>query len=103
MNTCASGCSKIREVKNSNGIVTGIYKEKELMVEQRDCLNEQNFFSCRDYANVNGDTDKLKSENVRQENFCNRNICSGNISSYFYRILYFSLLYSSMNISDFLF
>ena len=47
------------------------------MVEQRDCLNEQNHFSCKDYARVNGDSDPEKEKNVRQKVECSQNICSG--------------------------
>ena len=77
MKPCASLCSRIHEQTNSIGTVTGLYKEKELMVEQRDCLNEQNQFSCKDYARVNGDSDPEKEKTVRQKVECSQNVCSG--------------------------
>lgn len=58
------------------------------MVERRNCLHEQNHFSCKDYARVNGDQDPMKEENVRQIRECNKKICSGEFYEIFSRAKY---------------
>ena len=47
------------------------------MVEARNCTNEKNHFSCKDYARVNMDSNPMKYKNVRQNVKCNQSICSG--------------------------
>ena len=97
---CTNLCSRIRQ-SIKNGVVTGLYKDKELMVESRECIGEHNEFGCIDFAKVNGDKDPMRLENFRQNiTECNVNICPGNSLS---TCLIYSVLISeqiNMDIPD---
>ena len=82
-------------VDKVTGKVTGIYKEKELMIETRDCLNEQNNFGCKDYARVNGDRNPERFRNLRQEKECNSKICYGRFTSKRIKSILFSIIQST--------
>ena len=73
ISNCTSSCSRIRQISTNKEL----YVETNVLVEIRNCKGEKNFFSCKDYARVNGDTDPRKLHNVRQDTKCNQNICSG--------------------------
>ena len=75
--SCLKSCSKMREVISNQGLVTKVYPARQMMAETRICLNEQNHYSCKDYANDNGDQNQYKSQDFRQDHACNNKICPG--------------------------
>ena len=74
--TCPTSCLRMRVIKSNQELVLKV-PERQMMAETRKCLNEQNHYGCKDYANDNDDQNQDKLQHFRQDHQCNTKICSG--------------------------